>query len=69
MTRGKLITEGLFARAMRAAEIGVWRKAITRCNGNVTEMSNWLSVSRAWIHLRTKELGLDAALKAARKDA
>jgi DNA-binding NtrC family response regulator len=68
MTRGKLITDGLFARAMRAAEVGVWKKAITRCRGNVTEMSNWLSVSRAWIHKRTAELGLDADMHAARKD-
>ena len=68
MTRGKLITEGLFARAMRAAEVKVWRTAIARCRGNVTDMANWLSVSRAWIHLRTKELGLDVDMKAARKD-
>jgi len=68
VTRGKLITEGLFARAMRAAEVKVWRTAIARCRGNVTDMANWLSVSRAWIHLRTKELGLDVDMKAARKD-
>lgn len=54
---------------MRAAEIGVWRKAIVRCHGNVTEMAKWLDVSRAWIHLRTKELGLEPDLKSARKDA
>lgn len=68
MTRGKLISDGLFARAMRAAEVGVWKKAIERCHGNVTDMSAWLSVSRAWIHKRTAELGLEPDMKAARKD-
>jgi len=68
VTRGKLITEGLFARAMRAAEVKVWRTAISRCHGSVSEMAQWLSVSRAWIHKRTSELGLDADMKAARKD-
>jgi DNA-binding NtrC family response regulator len=68
VTRGKLISDGLFARAMRAAEVDIWRKSITKCHGNVTEMSNWLSVSRAWIHKRTAELGLDHEMHAARKD-
>ncbi len=68
MTRGKLITAGLFARAMRAAEVDIWRKAIARCHGSVSEMAEWLSVSRAWIHHRTAELGLEPEMKAARKD-
>ena len=69
MTRGKLISDGLFARAMRAAEVKVWRTAIARCHGNVSDMANWLSVSRAWIHKRTAELGLDPDMKSARKEA
>lgn len=68
MTRGKLIVKGLFARAMRESELRIWRKAIANTHGNVAEMAQWLSVSRAWVHKRVAELGLDKELQAARKE-
>ena len=67
MTRGKLAQVSLYRRLLEAADISIFRRAISRCGGNVPCMSQWLGVSRAWIYEKVYALGLERDLISARK--
>jgi len=60
--------ERLFDRLLREAECHIWRKAIDRCQGNVSTLAKWMETDSIWTRRRLKVLGLQEYVQEARLD-